>query len=264
MPTYCVVFICDIHYFDKFVQTYKQLRSLGGWTGDVCLIVCDELFKSEQLKSFQSEHTIIVKHYEPIQFPPDFIKSQTSLKRLEHWNKKMFQFQKIRLFDMYFKQWNYVFYIDCGIHIFRNIQPMIDCALPNTLLAHSDAYPTYKNKLSSQFDANKSLFKVLASEFDLHIDYPQTTIMLFDTAIIEPHTVNDLYKLCLKYPISITNDQGIVALYFTRVRPCWKQIPTENDTLCFYDYLARANKHKEYIMLKVTHIWDSVNKFIKN
>jgi hypothetical protein len=263
MPTYCVVFICDIHYFDKFVQTYKQLVTLGGWTGDVCLIVCDDLYESEQLNSFQSEHNIIVKHYERIQFPPQFTYSQTSLDRPEHWNLKMFQFQKIRLFDVYFKQWNYVFYIDCGIHIFRNIQPIIDCASPNTLLAHSDAYPTYKNNLSSQFDIKTPLFNVLASEFNLNIDYPQTTIMLFDTAIIEPNTVDDLYQLCLKYPISLTNDQGIVALYFTCIRPLWKQIPLENDVLCFYDYLARVNKHKEYIMLKVTHIWDSVNKFRK-
>jgi hypothetical protein len=259
--TCCVVFICDLPYFDKFVQTYKQLISFGGWSGDVCLIVCDDLVESEQLRSFQKEYPILVKHYSLIHFPPEFIESQSNLNRMEHWNQKMFQFQKIRLFDVYFKQWNYVFYIDCGIQIFRNIQPIIDCASPNTLLAHSDTFPSYKNKLATQFDTAKPLFKILSSEFNLQNDYPQTTIMLFDTTIIEPTTVNDLHNLCLKYPISITNDQGIVALYFTCIRPLWKQLPLENDTLCFYDYLARTNKHKEYIMLKVTHIWDGITQF---
>lgn len=252
----CVVFICDIHYFDKFKNTYTQLVTVGQWKGDVCLIVCDELHQSPQLADFTLQNNVIVKYYNPITFPPEFVQSQTSLDRMDHWNKKMFQFNKLCIFDVFFKQWNYVFYLDCGIHIFSDITPIIQCAEPGKVLAHSDAYPKYHNVLKCQFDSSTSLFPQLETQYNLNIDYPQTTILLYDTNIIEPETVSEIRDLCIQYPVSITNDQGILALYFTCVRPLWKQIPTENEKVCFYDYLARVRKNKPYIMLKVTHIWD--------
>ena len=52
-----------------------------------------------------------------------------------------------------------------------------------------------------------------------------------------------------RYPISITNDQGIIALYFTNIKPLFKQIKTHNEILYFYDYLSR-NKNNKYIILK--------------
>lgn len=257
----CVVFICDTQYFDKFINTYTQLITVGRWSGDVCLVVCDELYESPQLADFVSQNKIIVKYFEPIVFPPEFVQSQTSLNRADHWNKKMFQFNKLYVFDMFFKQWDYIFYLDCGIHIFSDITPIVQCAEPGKVLAHSDTYPKYNNTLNWQFDSSTSLFRELQSQYNLNGDYPQTTIMLYDTQIITPTTFRELVNLSIKYPISISNDQGILALYFTRIRPLWKQIPTENENVCFYDYLARVHKNKPYIMLKVTHIWDSDTTF---
>jgi hypothetical protein len=179
---------------------------------------------------------------------------------MDHWNKKMFQFNKLCVFDVYFKQWDFVFYMDCGISVLNDVAPLIQCAEKGKLLAHSDTYPTYQKTLKCQFDSRSSLFPQLETQYNLNIDYPQTTIMLYDTQIIEPETVSELRDLCIQYPISISNDQGILALYFTCVRPLWKQIPIENNDTCFYDYLARVRKNKPYIMLKVTHIWDDNNQ----
>jgi hypothetical protein len=73
--------------------------------------------------------------------------------------------------------------------------------------------------------------------------------MLYDTNIIEENTYNDLFNLMLEYPISKTNEQGIIALYFTNKRPLFQQIKTNNYETFFYDYLSRNKKYK-YIMLK--------------
>jgi hypothetical protein len=56
------------------------------------------------------------------------------------------------LFNTFFKQWKYIFYLDCGITIFRDISPILNEITENTLLAHSDAYPNYEWKLHCQFD----------------------------------------------------------------------------------------------------------------
>jgi hypothetical protein len=126
---------------------------------------------------------------------------------------------------------------------------MINLATKNRLLAHSDAYPSYKWKLSVQFDQNHELYKELNEKFTLDINYFQTTIMLYSTDIIEDNTFKELYDLTLKYPISNTNDQGIISLYFTNIKNVWRQIQTMDGNNSYYSYLER-NHNNKFIMIK--------------
>lgn len=256
----CVVFICDLAYFGKFQYTYSGLINKGKYTGDVCLIVLEPLYSSELMDEFRAKNpSVIVQCFYPILFPQSFHDSQISLNREKHWNDKMFQFNKLYLFHSYFKYWDYVLYLDCGITIYREVAPLLACASPNTLYAHSNEYPYFANTLKCQFDSTFSPFSELEKTYNLEIDYPQTTIMYYDTSIIEESTLLDLYKLAVKFPISITNDQGIVALYFTNVRPLWKQIPLGDEGQFYYDYMVRKGEmySKPYMMVKVNHIVDN-------
>lgn len=255
----CVLFICNVDYFPKFVQTYYQLRTVGKYDGDVCLIVCDDLANSDMLLEFTKENDIIIKYFPEIKYPPHFYEQQRAVNRDAFWNAKMFQYNKYYVFHTDFKAWDYVFYLDCGIHIFSDITPILKTHTPNTLLAHSNTYPYYEITLRDGFDNTKPIAGLLEKEYNLCIDYPQTTIMYYDTKIITDNTIDDLIQLSIKYPISITNDQSIIALYFTCVRPLWKQIPLGDDNIMYYDYLRRGN-NKKYIMVKVNHIRENNKK----
>ena len=256
----CVLFICNADYFPKFIQTYTQLRKEGNYIGDVCLIICDDLFGSEMVSNFVKNEKILVKHFPFIQFPNSFYESQTAIERPNHWNLKLFQFNKLYLFHPFLQQWDYVLYLDCGIHIFGDIEPILRCAEPGVLYAHSNTYPYHEHTLKDEFWNASSLFEEMKTQFHLDVDYPQTTMMLYDTSLTGLDVYMDLYKLCLKYPIAMTNDQSIIALYFTNIRPVWKQIPLEDERTCYYDYLKRATKQKPYIMVKVAHIRDNNKK----
>ena len=233
MSKLCVVFVCNKKYFNKFVKTCSQLIVNGKYRGDICLVIGNDLKNNPLIKtSFITDNKIIVKHFPDITFTKDFLHIQQHLKRPAHWFVKIFQYHKFYLFDTYFKQWDYIFYLDCGLTIVSDISPMIAEASENTLFAHSDAYPNYTWKLHNQFatretkrpDKEQKLVQNLYNTYKLDIDYFQTTIMLYDTKIIKKDTYSDLYNLALKYPISITNDQGIFSLYFTNIKPLWKQI----------------------------------------
>jgi hypothetical protein len=247
----CLVFLCDKAYFNKFIYTCNQLIDNGKYKGNICLVVGDDLHDNELLNcDIIKNNNIIVKYFPNISFSNDFIDIQRKMNRPSHWFQKLFQFHKLHLFNTFFKQWDYIFYLDCGINIFSDISPIINEITENTLLAHSDAYPTYEWKLHNQFDKNSiEYFSKLAAKYDLNIDYFQTTIMLYDTKIIEENTYTELLKLLIEYPISITNDQGLIALYFTNIKPYFKQIKTNDETSYFYDYLSRSDYHN-YIMLK--------------
>jgi len=158
----------------------------------------------------------------------------------------------MHLFNKFFRNWEYIFYIDCGMTIFSDILPMISEIKENTLLAHSDAYPFYEWKLKCQFDQNNDKFIILNSKYNLNIDYFQTGIMLYHTNIIEDNTFDNLYNLALEFPISRTNEQGIITLYFTNIKPFFEQIKIKNNDTYFYDYWSR-NKENKYIMFKYFH-----------
>jgi hypothetical protein len=255
----CVVFTCNKLYLDKFIFTYKCLINKGKYNGDACLIVGDDLKDIMNNHPFIKSTKIIIKYFPDIKFDNNFMLIQNNCYREPHWCSKLFQYHKLYLFNTFFKQWDYILYLDCGIKIFDDIKPILDTRLPNTILAHSDAYPEYTRTLDTQFckyiiSFNKQLidiphYKNLKSIYGLDHNYFQTTIMLYDTNIITDTTFNDLYTLCIEYPISWTNDQGIIALYFTQIKKLWKQIPLKNDNTYFYDYLSRHPSYS-YIMLK--------------
>lgn len=247
----CVVFVCNKAYFDNFIYTCNQLITYGNYKGDICLVIGDDLYKDKLLDCDTITcNNVKIKYFPNIKFSEDFLNIQKKLDRPPLWFNKIFQFHKFHLFNTFFKQWNYILYLDCKITIFKDISPIINQITENTLLAHSDAYPYYNRNLDDQFDKSfTEYFNNLNNIYNLNIDYFQTTIMLYDTSIINNDTYDNLYNLLIEYPISKTNDQGIIALYFTNIKPLFKQIKTHENNEYFYDYFSRE-KGKKYIMLK--------------
>ena len=251
----CVVFVSNQKYLPKFTNTLKMLRENGKYDEDIVLIIGDDLKAMET--DLEQRFNIRVKYFPDIIFDEDFIKDFNSLKRENLWRNKIFQYHKFNIFDVYFKQWNFILYIDCGINVFRPVQPIIDTKTHNTLLARNDPWGPFLNKwsLGTQFDNNHQIFNELNKKYDLlNIkSYFNTSLMLFDTSIIHQNTSKELYDLSIKYPNSITNDQGIIALYFICINKVWQELTIEDPDQYFYDYKPRrtlAQGGKPYIMHK--------------
>ena len=249
----CVVFVCNKPYFNKFIDTCNQLVTNGQYSGQICLVIGDDLNNNKLLNNdFIRNNNIIVKHFPDITFTQKFYSINHTINSDRRNITKKFQWHKLHLFNVYFKKWDAVFYIDCGMNILSNISPMINLVESNTLLAHSDAYPSYEWKLSNQFDKTKTnYFKKLNKTYNLNIDYFQSGIMLYDTTIIETDTYRNLFKIAVKYPISRTNEQGILNLYFNCDKNIWKQLTLRNEHTNFYDHTSRNKKDTKYIIVKL-------------
>lgn len=234
----CVVLLCNKAYYSQAIQTYTDLRTRGEYTGPVCLVIGNDMIGA----SFPSD--IIVCHFPDWVFPDWFHTQAKALPRPDHWYPKIFQFHKFHLFDVFFKQWKYIFYLDSGIKIYQPIAKMLALARPHTLLAHSDAYPYALGwTLANQFCFPKDV------DYPLDGDYPQTTILLYDTALCGDTLPKQLYDLTLRCPSVLTNDQGIIALYFTQIVPAWQQIPLGDEQTLYYDFFLR-DKTRPYVMVK--------------
>lgn len=113
----------------------------------------------------------------------------------------------------------------------------------NKLFARSDNYPNNKKSLSSQFDNTSEIYDKLVSSFDLSINnYFQTGILFFDTDIIKINTKKEIIDLANKFPISLTNEQGVMNLYFNYIYDCQEELPYKINGKISYFYWKISGK----------------------
>jgi len=242
-----VVFVCNKLYYESFINTYNQLRNKGKYKGEVILIIGNDLeedeIKIEGLK---------VKKFPEIEFSDNF---KEIIKKVETDGRnltKLFQWHKLNIFDDFFKQWEYVMYIDCGMKIENDIEPLINLRKVGKIVAHSDCFPKYKLLLDRQFDLKIEPYsKDLIKKYGiLKEDFFQTGLMIYDTKILG-ETVKDLINLAEEFPISRTNEQAIVALYFVKIKNKWEKMPLGNRKIKYYDSCRRNNPYNlPFIMYK--------------
>ena len=72
--------------------------------------------------------------------------------------------------------------------------------------------------------------------------------MYFDTEIIESSTFREIISLVEKYPISITNEQGILNLYFLFINKKYSELDLYIDGKLTYFYWK--TKDSEVIITK--------------
>ena len=137
------------------------------------------------------------------------------------------------------------------MNIHHDINPILDVRPEKKIFARADGFPTYTWKLSSKFDNSHKLYKKLREEYDLDtINYFQTGVLYFDTDIIENETMNNILNLIKKYPISITNEQGILNIYFMYIKKQYSHLIEDVDKKLSYFYWKLPNK--EVIITKST------------
>jgi hypothetical protein len=131
--------------------------------------------------------------------------------------------------------------------IHNSIDKILNTRKEGCFIAQSDNYPNNGWDLAIQFDKTDPLFDILNKKYSLNIDYPQTGIMLFDTSIISETLIKDLINLTCDFPITRTNEQGIIALYFTNIDKRWVRI-AEGDEEIYYYSSFRIHNDKKYII----------------
>jgi hypothetical protein len=250
---YVITFVCDLNYLHLLLRSLNLLKQNGKWENDILLIHNNTIndFNIEKLKNLKLiTHSYLIKD---IDFSKILLKRQQKNFKIfnQSYSDKIFQFNKFYLFNNFMKLWDRVLYIDSGAYILGDINTIFNIDNTGLLLAHSDAFPTYEWKLRRQFDLEKDF--ILGEELDklinLDIDYFQTTIMYYDTSIIDSETFNDLIKIANKYYFSLSNDQGIINIYYNGINKLWKQLPLKDENGNIYDFFNR-NKKENYVIVK--------------
>ncbi len=229
-------------YFNNF---YHQLRINGNYNGEL-LIITSKYCPTFMIKLIRKKNNITVLRFKKIKFDK---KTEFELNMLQTFGgpnrnqTKKFQWHKLHLFDEYIKNWDYVFYLDINMNIHFEINKILNIIPKNCFMARSDTYPNYDRELKSQFDHTHYLFSELEKNYRLDVlDYFQTGVMYFDTNIIEKNSKNEIINLVKKFPITISNEQGILNLYFYLDKKLYKELPDEVDNYITYFYWKIRDK----------------------
>ena len=245
-----ICFVANFKYLYKnFPRIYQQLRTNGKYQGEI-LIITSLICPTFLIKNIIKDKKITVFRFKKLKFN---VKTEKILENLNsnpnRHNTKRFQWQKLYLFNKKIKRWKYVFYLDINMHIHHDINDILAVRPQGKLFARADGYPDYKWKLSSQFDQTNKLYESLKNNFDLEINnYFQTGVLYFDTELISDNTFGEIISILDEFPISVTNEQGILNLYFIFLRNKYKQLVEEvNGKISYYYW---NTKDKDIIITK--------------
>jgi len=243
MKDFCIVLFFNKAFYEKALDTIKQIREVGLYNGEIVCFVGDDL-KDHITQVLNSN--IVVKYFPDV----ERAKEKNDLFGVN----KPFQFHKFYVFHKWFRE-NYkkCLHFDVGMQIYKPLDKIINLDCTGKLLAHSDAYPTHKWKLRDQFDKKKfpEQYKELSETYDLNRDYFQGTILLYDTSIIADDTFSFLVDMSNRFYNNKTNAQGFMNLHFNCTRDLWEQIKMKDKDTRYYDFFERKNlTTDDYIMLK--------------
>jgi len=241
-----IVLLANKEYIKYFDQIYNDLRLVGKFDGDIILLT-DTQTNCKKITKI-GDKNLIIKRFEKIKFPRITLRQLNKIQYGRN-KEKSFQWHKFYLFDKYFKNWDYIFYLDINMKIKNDINPLLEKNSQNTLFAPFDGYPDLDWKLRSQFDENNTLINELENSYDLeNPKYFQTGILFFDTNIINDDSFDNLIRLTNRFPISKNNEQGIMNLYFLYDIPVFKRLPQSIGNSLTYSYWDPG--HNQVMIIK--------------
>jgi hypothetical protein len=253
-----LVLVANEPYVDRALQTIQQARTTGEWQDDIILMGPESVLQYkavvDRLQHWKVQYINIP--YREVQSVRPFWDKHRDHENYDYIQAHPYIYQKFFIFHSIFKAWDVVFYLDSGCVIQGKLERMKTMCTPRHFLyAHSDSYPFYTYRsLDCQFRlgiADPEVKKEIETTYNLDIDYFQSTILIYNTKILETNTIERLFELAEKYPMSTRMDQGILNLYWTCERRLWRQIPLQDEEGFLYNFLElKGCKTKDYLILK--------------
>lgn len=233
-----VVTLCDRPYYDRMKTTIRDVRSRGRWTGSFVVITVG--FTMDAM--FRDFYEIT-----EVQFPR--IDTDALVRSIGEpfpgWDGREFtkrvQWEKLHVFDDYFRQWDRVVFLDAGLRILAPIERFLSLDSRGKILAHHDnGSPDAPHRGTKRFgeqlffgpgDAHRSRFISEFGEPCLEaVDYFLNCFWIYDTEILNVCTKDQLIDLMNAYPIWKSNEMGVMNTLFHFRHKLWEPLPFVDKT----------------------------------
>lgn len=255
-----VVILSDEKDHGRAQETLKSVRTTGKWRGALVWIAIGFDPSPEFVNRWDVQ--VIKRDAYPMQWLWELRRKFPFQNSDGRESSKLIQFSKWRVFDMEFRRYKSLLYLDSGTYIGHPIAPIFSVDHDGLFVAQDDRYPfdNPNKNFGGQWD-NTSMPEKHAELEDycnkLEPDWLQkggyflNCMWLMDTSLIQPDTQQVLLGLLRRFPIAKTNEMAIMNLHFYKV---WKPMPEKLGDLRIFDWTERPGRRtEEYMLLKYPH-----------
>lgn len=235
-----VTLVTDLRYLHRATRTIKDIRTKGEWTGTIVLICVDfkpddTLIEQYNLTIYQVPYINTSKLLEQVKLCPIYpIDYERHIVKIAQWNK-------LCVFDDYFRQWERVVFFDAGLRIVGSLEPLLNLPWKGKILAPEDSSPRNRtNRFGVQLDleSNSNVVEQVKKDFGYDIFdklYLLNCMWVYDTSLLDICSRKDLEEGMNKYPICRNNEMSLMNLYFTFLHKVWTPLPekTSEDKYLF-------------------------------
>jgi len=231
---YACAVLSDLKYAPRALLTMGELRGAGAWQGEI-VYVCVDFEPDAQLKAQLDALRVTLRRVAHI--PTEELVRQLRAHPLRtpddnrHFGK-LTQWDKLQLFDPWFKQWDAVLYVDAGMRIVNSVAPFFAQPWRGAIIAPMDRPRDPANNFACQLDlnANQQATATLMHDFGAEIlleRYFLNCMWLYDTGIIDVCDFRALEQGMNRYPLCMTNEMALMNLYFTFKHKLWKPLQVQ-------------------------------------
>ena len=224
------VLVSDNNYVSKALITIRDLRVCGNWDGDIVLICIEQLNFQSELEYFNVKKVSFEK-----------INKDNLIAKLENGfpdgDKREFekinQWEKIHVFDNYFKNWNRIVYLDAGLRVLDSVEFLLSIDYRNSILAQNDGGCDPNKKVTQFFGTqisykNQLMVDLLKTEYGSDVltkEYFLNCMWIYDTSILSRPIKDDLIYVMNNYILCKTNEMTAMNLILNFKYKLWKQFP---------------------------------------
>lgn len=248
--------ISDLAYFEKAKKTIVDLRSRGNWRGSIVFITID----FDLNPNFKDFYNITEKKFESIDKTQllENIGAQGFSNSDKRELYKLNQWEKLHIFDVYFKQWNRVVFLDAGLRVLDDVVYLLELDYKNKILAPIDGKHYQHNLFKDQISYDKSHFvEKFMNDFGesvLQSNHMLNCIWIYDTSILEICNKDQLIKAMNDYPICKTNEMCIMNMLFHFKYHLWSPFPVKSSNNKYlFDWCELNNPNtnwRDYCFIK--------------
>ena len=223
------VTLCDEAYWSKAKRTIVDLRSAGAWTGDLILVAVDFVPN----KTWCAFHRVEVVSFPRIPTAALIAAYRaTPLSTPTHDRRefdKVTQWEKLHLFDPFFRRWERVVYADAGLRILGDVSSFLSLEWRGRFLAQDDTWNngnTFALQLETRNnpEALSRLTRTYGSEM-LTSSYFLNCMWIYDTAILDRVSKSRLIDVMNAYPLWRTNEMGVMNVVLHFQQGLWTPFP---------------------------------------
>lgn len=225
------VTLCDnSDYYRRAKLTINELRDSGNWKGDIVLLALD--FDPEPIPGVEIR---CISHIPLDQLLESYKTYPLLHSHDDRWRTKLYQWDKLQVFTDFFRRWERVVFLDAGTRVIAGVQPLLDLEWRGRLLGPNDTdQPSGGGKtFRCQIDclSNPPAYAALVAEFTEQIldspDFLLNCMFVFDTALLDRISYQELLDTTYAYPIATCNEMSIMNLVFHFRHKVWTPFPAK-------------------------------------